>query len=356
MHNLFRKKIVRVSIFVVSIFLLTGCSLLNSSNNTSPDGGIFRSIDSTDTWEHKVLIPTVDERVSHIAQVNVLKIEPDPQDRYALYIATRENGMYYTYTAANAWVKAPVAEQSAVLDIAVDPQNKCRVYIATGNQVFISTDCSRTWNGTYIQNDINDVITAIDINSTNTAVLYSGDIRGNVFKSFDYGLSWSNIARFNSAIKELIVDPNDGSIIYIATENNGIMKSNDSGATFFDVTPSLDDFRGAETYNRLILIPSNINSLLYASSYGILKTGDGGDTWEMVPLLTKPGTIKIFALGINPLNDNDIYYATESTFFRTIDGGENWITDILPTSRVPTSLYIDPVEPSIIYLGAAARK
>lgn len=345
MHHYFK--------IIILIFILSGCSLFPSQDKQGDDGGVYKSADKGDSWRQAVLIPSVNETKPNIATVNVLTLEPDPQDRYALYIGTRANGMFYTYNGAAGWFKAPVVTQSQVNDIAVDPQSKCAVYLASGNQVFKTTDCSRSWQGTYVQNDPTQLITVLDIDHFNTAIIYAGDIKGNLFKSLDYGISWTNIARFNNSIKEIIVDNIDTRIIYVATQSKGIKKSNDGGETWKDIKEPLKEFPGSDTYQKLIVNPGKVNSLFYASLYGLLKTVDGGESWEEIPLLTPPRSVTIFALAVNPHNDQEIYYTTNRTFYKTVDGGENWITKKLPTGRIPNQLFVDPEEPNIIYMGVA---
>ncbi len=343
-----------IKLVLLGIFL-TGCSLLGGSNNISNeiDGGIYRSVDGGNTWEHKISIPTTSEVKPTIGRIDIVSITPDPQDRLALYLSTRRNGIYYTYSAANSWIKAPVAEQSSITDIAVDPQSKCRIYASTGNQILRSNDCSRTWDGTYILNDPNRVITAIDIASFNTAVMYAGDASGSVFKSVDFGNSWKTVARFNNHIMHILVDPNASDVIYVATQSKGLRKSIDAGESWIDLKDSLKEFKRSTSFRRLIFDPNSPDSLLYASQYGILKTNNGGSSWTSIPLLTDEREADIFGIAVHPQNSDIIYYSTLTTLFKTVDGGETWATQPLPTKRIPTSIHIDPVEPNVIYMSVS---
>jgi photosystem II stability/assembly factor-like uncharacterized protein len=87
------------------------------------------------------------------------------------------------------------------------------------------------------------------------------------------------------------------------------------------------------------------------AKYGLLKTNDGGQTWQAISLITPPASTDIYSVAINPQNNLEIYYATASTFYKTVDGGQNWITRRLPTGAVATYLYVDPLEPNVIYMG-----
>ena len=96
----------------------------------------------------------------------------------------------------------------------------------------------------------------------------------------------------------------------------------------------------------------NPDNLWLICRYGIIKTTNGGTTWKPLTLITPPLSTRIYAFAVNPQNSKELYYATASTFYKTENGGENWITKRLPTSAAAGYLLVDPVNPSIIYLGA----
>lgn len=335
---------------------LSACSLFVSNEIKGQDGGVFKSFDKGDAWQHAVLIPSINEQKPSIAHTNIVSFEVDPQDHLALYIGTRENGMFYTYNGGSSWFKSPIAVESRINDIAVDPKEKCTIYAAIGNQVFKSVDCSRTWSGIYVQNDPKQQIMSIDVDWDRPNIIYAGDVGGNVFKSTDFATSWTNIARFKNSVKNIIIDPNRTDTIFVATATKGIQKSVDGGLNWINLSEGLKDFKGAGGYRKLILNPVKPDSLLYASTFGLLKTEDGGLTWQEIPLLTGPRGASIFSLAVNPKNDDEIYYATNRTLYKTKDGGSNWITKKLGTTRIPTDLWVDTANPNIIYMLVAASK
>ena len=355
MHNMPKFKQTAKIFFILFLsIILTGCSLFKTETRI-PDGGIYKSVDSGKTWQQMVLVPTITDVRPTIATVNTIVLKADPQDRYALYIGTRENGLFYTYNGAISWYKAPVVPEAQVNDVAVDPQSKCIIYIASGSQVFKSTDCSRNWTGTYIENDPKILVTSLDINPTNTAVLYAGDVGGNVYKSIDYGKSWRTVARFNNSIMKILINPKDTANVYIATRTKGIKKTKDGGETWNDLEEKIKNFQGASNYAKLIFHEGE-DKLYYASKYGILTSGDGGETWTDLKLLTPPRGADIYSIAVNPKNAKEIYYATDRTFYKSVDAGEHWSTNQLPTGRIANQLLIDPLEPNVMYMGVAAKR
>ena len=290
------------------------------------DGGVFKSFNRGESFSQIALIPSVSDVKPTIAATSIVSFAIDPQDRLAIYIGTRGQGMFYTYNGGNSWTKSTLAPQSRVNAIAVDPKNKCTIYASVGSQVFKSVDCSRSWRGTFIQDRPDQTITALAIDPQTPSIIYASDVKGDVFKSTDFASSWTNIARFQDTIRDLIIDSNNSSVIYAATANRGIRRTRDAGDSWQDLSNTMKQYPGATIFRKLVLNPSRDNSLIHASSYGLLATFDGGNSWETISLLTAPGAAFIYSLAVNPTTDNEIYYATERTLFSTFDGGQNWIT------------------------------
>ena len=110
-------------------------------------------------------------------------------------------------------------------------------------------------------------------------------------------------------------------------------------------------YSGALEYKHIMFDTTLPDSLLYVAKYGLLKSDDGGITWNPITLITPPATTDILAAAINPDNNQEIFYATRATYYKTVDGGKNWITKRLPAKAVPTYLIIDPTDSAILYLG-----
>ena len=98
-------------------------------------------------------------------------------------------------------------------------------------------------------------------------------------------------------------------------------------------------------------MPSKPDGLILLSRYGILKTNDGGQTWNAIDLITPPLGADIRTVGVDPKNSQMIYYGTPATFYWSNDGGENWTANRLPTGSPAAKLIIDPEATNILYLG-----
>jgi uncharacterized protein (TIGR03437 family) len=97
------------------------------------------------------------------------------------------------------------------------------------------------------------------------------------------------------------------------------------------------------------------------TSAGLLKTIDGGATWQSVTVTTSnsllQGTLQIPAVAVDPQQPSTIYflgYANAVGFFRSIDAGKTWTgITLIGATAASGSVFIavDPVFTNIIYLG-----
>ncbi|HLD27289.1 MAG TPA: hypothetical protein VJB39_00370 [Patescibacteria group bacterium] len=341
-----------------AILILSGC-VVNIKTSGGVDGGVYKSDNSGDLWEQATLVYRVGDVVKTFSTVDLSAMVLDPTDRQAIYIGTEEKGMYYTYDGGVGWHQT-LDNLGRINDIAVSPKERCIIYVAIGNRVYKSTDCNRHWNYQLIEtrDDPNNQINSLTIDGYDTDVIYAGTSGKGLFRSEDGGLSWHAVKFFDGRVAKVLVNPNDTRVIYAATDDKGIFKSSDRGASWRDLlTKQLrEDKENLEIYRDLILDPTVSDGILYASQYGLLRSADGGNTFEEIPLLTPPSTTAIYSLAINPRNGQEMYYGIATALYRSIDGGQNWTTRALPSSRAARFLLIDPEEPARLYLGVKKIK
>ena len=337
-------------LFVLTAIFLAGCTV--NFGNTQPlaVAGVFKSYDSGNTWVPKNLF-LHSGGAGSIAGVDVLSLTFDPQDNRAVYLASKASGLLYTYDSGDSWVKARAVGDFAVESVAIDSKNKCIIYITRANTVLKSVDCSRSWVEIYTDTRSSANLTAIAVDQYNNSTIYAGNSEGDILKSVDGGTEWRAIKRLDDRINKILIDENDTRVIYVATKSKGIFKTITAGADWLDINDGLKQYSGALEYRNLIFDESTPDSLMLVAKYGLIKTLDGGTTWQSIKLITPPATTDIYSVAINPSDNQEIYYATKSTFYKTLDGGQNWITKKLPTNTVPTFLLIDPAEPNVIYMG-----
>lgn len=368
-------KIKIISLFSVlfSVIFLSGCSLnIKTKGGTSLDGGIYISNNKGDVWRQMPYIPTISGAPGSIASVDVKKMIVDPSDSGAVYLATIESGLYYTYNVARGWNKVLALPDNATInDVAVDSKDKCNIFVALENKLYKSEDCGRNFVQTYYDNNASVLVSAIALDHYSNNVVYLGTSRGDILRSLDGGVSWKAIQRLTNGVEKIIVNPKDSRSVFVATSKNGIYKFNSAGgATLeqleqyrnqFDNTNWTDYNNELKEFNlginfRDLVYSKQDGSLLLATDKVILKSLDEGASWIKLSLLTPEKDSSINAIAVNPQNNQELFYITNTSFYRSSDNGSTWTVKKLPTSRAGTSLLVDFNNPNIVYLGVKKIK
>ncbi len=143
-----------------------------------------------------------------------------------------------------------------------------------------------------------------------------------LFRTSDSGLTWEKVSFYeNYVVRDVIMAPSDGSVVYVTTQGDGLFMTND--------VMSVDDILDWEPIDRglvdtavytMIFHPSD-NKVVYAGTdEGFYKTTDGGLKWERKGFEGK----SVFVLVMDPNDTNIIYAATDSGVYKTTDGGVSW--------------------------------
>lgn len=340
-------------ISILTVLILSGCTIsFNTGGGAAggPDGGIFKTTDKGATWQQKGDILTVGPRRS-MANLDIISLGMDPSDNNAIYGGSVANGLFYSYDAGESWSLAANSGRETVTNIAIDPTNKCVVYATATNRVLKSEDCNRGWGVIYFDTDLTVRITSLVIDHSNSNNIYIGTSRGEIIKSSNKGGSWNTLYRFNAQVDKIVINPVNPKNIFVGT-GAGIFRTSDSGGSWVSMDEKLKSFDGFRAFRDLIMIRADRPTIYMATTYGLLKSTDTGETWSRINLITPVDGVIINSIVANPFDANEIYYTTNTTFYRSIDGGKNWSTRQLPTKRAGWRLMIDPRNTSIIYLAA----
>lgn len=360
------------------VVLNSACSIsttsLGNSSTTGTidkDASVFLSTDRGDTWRVMTGIANANGKTDNINNLNVNSMTMDPQDSLAVYLASYNGGLYYTYNIANGWNKVNNLTDGTVNNIKVDPKNKCIIYAAVTNRLYRSNDCARTWNQIYFDNNTTVNVNAVAVDQFETNIIYLGTSRGEIIKSIDSGGSWQTIQRMDEGVSHLIISPLDSHLIFLATDKNRIFsfqpRSSNNSSTplgsdnsalvdkWTDLNNVLADYNLGSSFKDFIICPQD-GMMFIATDKLILRSPDNGITWESIKLIQPEKDVVINALAVNPRNSREIYYVTNTTFFRSNDGGLTWTTKKLPTKRAGRELLVDFDHPTVIYLGTIMPK
>ncbi len=348
------------SIFLLCIVLILSgqaCISFGSKKNTAlGPAGVWVTTKNGESWTQIVSVPTA-EGVAQFPNAEVYKLIDDPQDPRAIYWASREHGIFYTYDDGKTWARAEAPLNTGfIYSIAVHPQEKCTIFASNGRQIFKTLDCMRSWTEVYLENRTKYVVTSVAINPFNPFQVFAATSAGDLYVSFDGGNSWQvNSRRANTDIREIVFDQNKEGFIYLATREDGLYRTRDGGVTWDTLAPKFKEYAGALQFRRFVVYPSQAETIFWVSKYGILTSRNSGEEWEPIALVPPPGTVDIYGFSLNPRNAKEMYYTgsigERSTFYRSVDGGVTWETRKLPTRQTPTALRIHPEQDGWVYLG-----
>ena len=220
-------------------------------------------------------------------------------------------------------------------------------------------------------------------------LFYIGAVNGGVWKSDDYGRTWTPIfdQQPTQSIGAIAVAPSDPNIIYVASGEglhrpdlsvgNGIYKSTDAGKTWTRL-----GLRDGQQIPALVVDPRNPNRLFAAvlghpygpnDERGIFRSTDGGKTWlnvlsvdentggsdiEMDP--SNPDVLysSLWEIREGPWEDNNQFQGTSGGLFKSTDGGNTWhpLTKGLPNNLIQINIAIAASQPSRLYATAATTE
>lgn len=352
------KKISLISLLLSLAFLTSGCTLFNLSNqeaDSATSGGIFKTINGGETWLQPVKIASTDKPLN-IASLNTISLEVDPSDSQAIYYGSLANGLFYSYDGAASWHPAYKLGPMPIGGVAIDPTNKCIIYVVSNNKVYKSIDCNRTWTEMYVDNNYNAQITSIIVDHYQPTTVFMTNIRGDIIKSLDGGVTWQTLYNFDDAVRKVVMSPHDSRIMMVATVDEGLFRSTDNGASWQDLSKILKKIEVGNDIRDLIVSKKDPGTWLIATKYGLVKTVNDGSNWTKIKLIPPDNETRINAIAFGNQATQLIYYITNTNFYSSIDGGENWASHRLPTSRRGWRLLVDPNDDKIVYLGVSQKQ
>ncbi|MFN7923412.1 MAG: hypothetical protein U0Q16_25140 [Bryobacteraceae bacterium] len=315
--------------------------------------GPFLSTDGGASWKQaKVSSPLNDATLSGLPNVSSIAVDPrNPSNVYAAARFAGVNAFLTSIDGGQTWSATAFPQLSFAGGLTIDPVKTNILYIksqsltqpappATVNPVLRSTDSGKTWAPLTVPNppsplagsSSGPLISGIATDPAISGVLYVNGpatvIPGSafVFKSTDYGDTWTLRGGGQNFGGNISVDPHNSQVLY------------------------------GWNINTLFQCPStNANGGLC----GLYKSVDGGATWAAQSL--RGSTVKSFAAGADP---STLYALTQPTvqdisLMQSADGGGTWRE--VKYSTVSTGIFrgpvrADPTVASTLYLGGVLNE
>jgi hypothetical protein len=157
---------------------------------------------------------------------------------------------------------------------------------------------------------------AVIVDPTNGSIVYvaSRNAYGGIWKSYDGGGTFTKVWALG-AFGGMAIDPNSPQVIYAACAGYGVWRSRDGGSTWFQLTNLYSDYVQPDRFD---------SSYIYAGSW---RSTDYGASWSlMIPFGTYPDAEDLVQSWQNP---NVLYagrrpYGNNKLTLKSTDRGNTW--------------------------------
>ena len=259
--------------------------------------GVYKSVDAGKSFKNMGLKDS-----QHIARIVV-----DPRDSNVVYVAAQgplwspggDRGLYKTTDGGETWeLILEISENTGVTDVVYDPRNPDVLYAAAYQRrrhvwtlinggpesgIYKSTNAGKSWRkltGGLPPYDVGKI--ALAVSPQNPDVVYA-DVEaerdtGGFFRSTDMGESWSKMSGYVSMYpmyyQEIYCDPHRFDVLY--SVDTFLMRSEDGGATWQMVG---EQWKHVDNH-AVAFDHCDSDYLIVGCDGGLYETWDRGRTWD----------------------------------------------------------------------------
>ena len=233
----------------------------------SDGGGLFESRDAGLSWK-RIMLP---QSYSAVRGLSICRSYPD-----RMLVGTL-SGAYVSADGGDTWQNVGGAELQKAESVAIDPVDFRFLYVGTWRLSYRSSDFGKTWVRLEKGMPLDSDVFSISINRQDPEIVYSSACSG-VYRSRNRAQSWTRLKllsdRFTVRAHLVDIDPADPSTVYSGT-TEGLFVSKNEGQTWTRLTP------GNVTVHAIQVDPGNTRRILIGTeNQGVLLSEDGGASWK----------------------------------------------------------------------------
>jgi photosystem II stability/assembly factor-like uncharacterized protein len=195
-------------------------------------------------------------------------------------------------------------------------------------------------------------IQVVGYHPTDTNTFWIGSAGGGAWRTTDGGMTWTCMTDNTYPLRgvaDIKYNPLNPNVVYIATGDRdaqdsysiGILKSHDGGLTWDTTGLTKPENYGLLT-NSLVINPLDTNTIFVASNAGMYRSLDGGTTFTLVQVGN------FMRVAYNPADTTILYASGSGNFFRSADGGSTWAQITSITASIRMEFAVTPQNPGII--------
>ena len=340
------------------------------------DGGVFRSRDGGKTWAK-----TNDDRSLRQRAWYYTRIYADPKDEEAVYVVnvqfhrSKDGGKSFTN------IGTPHGDNH---DLWIDPHDPLRMIESNDGGANVSTDGGRTWTPQNnqptaqfyrVSTDTHFPYRILGAQQDNSAVRILSRGSGPGIGPDD----WQPTSGGESGY--IVADPRNPEVVYGGSYGGLLTRVDHETGLIRDVNPWPDDPMGHGAadlqyrfqWNYPILFSPNDPKTLYAAAQVLFKSGDGGQSWQVIsPDLTRNDRSKqapsggpitkdntsveyydtIFTVAESPMEPGVLWAGSDDGLVHVSrDGGKSW-QNVTPKG-IPEWIQINAIDASPFVKGGA---
>ena len=313
-------------------------------------------VQSTELDYRKTNLPAIEINDSKSKECAWKSIGPDggyvkslafnPENHTEIYASAYgyPGRIYKTVDSGKTWKRIAVQENT-LGDIAVDTKNSDIIYVLGGTKIFKTEDAGQDWeeypfinlSSNYADAASEEYFSSyqgIVIHPKDSKILY---VSGKYYKYNPYkegmavakstngGKSWS-VVKLTGDLKNsestcIAINPLSPNVIYAGGyfflwpyEYYRLYKSTDSGKNWTNIA---DIIQG--TPEAIVIDKTNPNKVYVCTSWGIYRSSDSGQTWQI-----SSGLAYAYDLAIDPYDSNILYAGYSNSCYKSTDGGATW--------------------------------
>ena len=185
-----------------------------------------------------------------------------------------------------------------ISSIIIEPRRRGVFAGAHSGGLFFSANGGETWERRMSGITEEHVFSLGYAHEGDRIVLYAGTEPAALFRSEDYGASWTELPGVRASktdawsfpgpphlahVKTMTIDPRDPRVIYAGVEQGDLLKTTDAGQTW----RRLDEYSKPTdwTYRDIHLVtvhPENSNEVYMTTGMGMYLSVDAGETWKLI--------------------------------------------------------------------------
>ena len=198
-------------------------------------------------------------------------------------------------------------------------------------------------------------INALGFHPTDPNTFYAGAPAGGLWKTTDGGSTWSsNTDQLATlGVSAIVVDHSNPNVVYFGSGDRdagdapglGVYKSTDAGATWTQSNSGM----GNRTVGELVMDPNNNSILIAATNGGVYRSTNGGSSWSQ----SISGNFK--DLKLHPTNSSIVYATTGGNLYKSTNNGVSFSLSMtgIPSGKSRLVIGVTPASPNTVYILAA---